>query len=648
MASFPLPQLQETPEVWGPPSTASTSGKSKESVLPAEFRDIPFTPFAKSDKIGRFADWNAVTASLAHADGARAAAAAAAGGDEQQRGTGPIRGAAAGLRGGGGGQAGGRRNDGLQTLGAGASTFTYFHGSDEASFSIVDNARTSGAKRGGGLSQMTRGRGGAARGGAGRGGALGGAASRGAIAGRGGRIMTQRGGGPAGGFGGRGGRRPGWRDWDRPQRTREPSVAVGPDWETVEEIEFARLSKLRLDVSEGQDISSFGTLFEYDRSYDRITSVRFDKPLQPMERVRYNPTTSDDPVLQELASQPAKPLHDGSQGPPTRIFVTDSILAMLMCATRSVYPWDVVITRDENGNIFMDKRDGGAFDFVSVNENAADPPTEAEAKEGETIRDKAQLINTPGNLSLEATYINQNFAFQVVNEKKPHSMPDGPNPFYDQSTEKEQLASCGYRYRKFDLSTPDRDVELVVRTELDAVLVSTAKGQPNQYITIKTLNEFDSRAQGAGGAPDWRTKLDSQRGAVVATEMKNNGAKLARFAVQSVLAKADNMKMGYISRVSPRDASRHVILGTQWYKPREFAAQINVNFSNGWGIVRTIADLVSKPKEGEDGTGPAKFVLAKDPNKTVVRLYRVPLNWPADEEDEGILLNDAEASVNAA
>jgi translation initiation factor 3 subunit D len=38
--------------------------------------------------------------------------------------------------------------------------------------------------------------------------------------------------------------------------------------------------------------------------------------------------------------------------------------------------------------------------------------------------------------------------------------------------------------------------------------------------------------------------LASQRGAVVATEMKNNSCKLARWATQAILAKADQMKIG--------------------------------------------------------------------------------------------------------
>lgn len=33
---------------------------------------------------------------------------------------------------------------------------------------------------------------------------------------------------------------------------------------------------------------------------------------------------------------------------------------MLMCTTRTVYPWDIVITR-EGDKLYMDKREGGPF-----------------------------------------------------------------------------------------------------------------------------------------------------------------------------------------------------------------------------------------------------------------------------------------------
>src|SRR5262245_19634265 len=64
----------------------------------------------------------------------------------------------------------------------------------------------------------------------------------------------------------------------------------------------------------------------------------------------------------------------------------------------------------------------------------------------------------------------------------------------------------------------------------------------------------------------------------------------------------------YVSRATPKDPNRHVILGTQSYKPRDFAAQMNLAMSNGWGIVRTVVDLCMKLPEG-------RYVLLKDPNK---------------------------------
>ena len=82
---------------------------------------------------------------------------------------------------------------------------------------------------------------------------------------------------------------------------------------------------------------------------------------------------------------------------------------------------------------------------------------------------------------------------------------------------------------------------MIVRTEVDGVLKSST-GE-DQFVTIKALNEFDSKSH---SAIDWRSKLDSQRGAVVATEMKNNSCKLARWAIQSILADAAFMKIGYL------------------------------------------------------------------------------------------------------
>jgi len=82
----------------------------------------------------------------------------------------------------------------------------------------------------------------------------------------------------------------------------------------------------------------------------------------------------------------------------------------------------------------------------------------------------------------------------------------------------------------------------------------------------------------------------------------------------------------FVSRVNPKSANDHVILGVLGYKPREFANQMNLNLNNGWAIVRTFVDMVMKESDG-------KYVLVKDPNKPLMRLYNVPRD--TFEEDDG-------------
>lgn len=569
MASFSLPPIHDNPDGgWGPSS----------SNIPEQFKfkDIPYAPFSKSDKLGRFADWNDPMS-----DNRQATTGASATRDSR-------------------GVSSRSRREGAQAFGSGtASAFAYFHVDDESSFSLVDN-KAAPPRRG---NAFTRGRA------TGRGSAS--FANRGAQRPRGGFTPGR------GGFQ-RGGRR-GWRDWDKGNRARESSVTISPHWSMLEEIEFHRLTKLKLDVDEVEDIGTYGRIFAYDKVYDRITT-KTEKPLQPSDRIKYNTTTSDDPVIQQLAAKDT-----------ATVYTTDVILSVLMCAPRSVYPWDIVIVREGN-HLFLDKRDGGPFDTVTVNENASDPPQDPAPPNPNNPSEKSTQetpsINSATSLSLEATYINQNFGFQAVIESTAVNFAH-PNPFYGPG-ETEPLASCGYRYRVFDLSaTEDEDIKLCVRTEVDAFLPGHGNPQDGHGLaTIRALNEFDPRAPGAGGAQDWRSKLDSQRGAVVATEMKNNSCKLAKWTVQSILAGADLMKIGYISRVNPKDNSRHVILSTASMRPADFAAQLNVTLANGWGIVRTIADLCMKMPEG-------KYVLIKDPNKPVIRLYSVPMTAFTTEEEEG-------------
>jgi len=267
-------------------------------------------------------------------------------------------------------------------------------------------------------------------------------------------------------------------------------------------------------------------------------------------------------------------------------------------------PWDVVVQKIA-GKLFFDKRDDSEFDLLTVSETSSEPPQE-----------EGNSLNSPRNLSLEATFINHNFSQQVLKNDGNRHKFEHDNPFLDEE-EEDEVAPVGYRYRRWNLGN---DISLVARTEHDAFQA----GAETQYINIKALNEWDSKFS---GGVDWRQKLDTQRGAVLANELKNNACKLAKWTVQAILAGSDQIKFGYVSRMNVRDSTKHMILGTQQFKPMEFANQINLNMDNAWGILRCIIDMCLKLPDG-------KYLIMKDPNKAMIRLYDIPDNTFESDEDD--------------
>jgi len=346
----------------------------------------------------------------------------------------------------------------------------------------------------------------------------------------------------------------------------------------VEEIEFSKLNKLNIDSEpQPEDLKSCGFLEAYDKQYDRITS-RTEKTLERSNRPFYNPTTSDDPILKELSDKGT-------------VFATDGIISHLMACTRSVAPWDLIITKSENKIVF-DKRDGSLFDVVTVNETALEPPVD------------------DGSLSREATFINQMFSEQVRKKDKAAQTFESSHPFHNDADR--PPAAVAYKYRKWQLG----DNTLIVRCEIDGITDN------NNYLTIKALNEFDLKTS------DWRKAIDSQRGALLATELKNNSMKLAKWTAQAFLSGTHSFKLGWVSRASQKDNYNHVILGAQDYKPKEFATQINLNFRNSWAVLKYFIELLKKQPDG-------KYVLMRDTERHILFLYSIPANsapTPANQE----------------
>jgi len=377
-----------------------------------------------------------------------------------------------------------------------------------------------------------------------------------------------------------------WQQPGRPRygdnamnRKREPSIHVKEDWKVIEEIEYAALNKLSMDAEPShEDLYEAGTLEYYNPIYDRITT-KSDTILERTDRAFFNVTTSDDPIIRQLSMEGAG-----------TVFATDAILTHLMSTTRSVYPWDIVVQR-VGSKLFFDKRDGAFFDFLTVNETSIDPPMD----------DPRDPVNSASALMREATFINQNFTQQILNSKNEPVQLKHPNPF---QSEGQAVASVGYKYRKFNLGN---DIVVVARCEVDGVSQIKGKAAP---ITIKAVNEFDPRG-------DWKKRIDAQRGAVVLTELKNNANKFAKWILQSTLAGTETIKLGFVPRVSAKDYATHQILATQDWKPRELATQMQLSFKNAWAVLKKIVEVCMQQPNG-------KYILVKDPERPMIRLYSVP------------------------
>lgn len=186
---------------------------------------------------------------------------------------------------------------------------------------------------------------------------------------------------------------------------------------------------------------------------------------------------------------------------------------------------------------------------MTVSETAADQP-----------QDEDKHINSPNNLALEATYINHNLSQQVLRMNEERHVFKDPNPFIE--GDEGEVASVAYKYRKWDLGN---GINLIIRSEIDAI--TTGANDEKVFLNIKALNEWDSKVQiiilfikrkkknlenkflylmKYNNGLDWRQKLDSQPGAVLAAEIKNNGCKLAKWTVCSLLSGVDQIKFGYV------------------------------------------------------------------------------------------------------
>lgn len=123
------------------------------------------------------------------------------------------------------------------------------------------------------------------------------------------------------------------------------------------------------------------------------------------------------------------------------------------------------------------------------------------------------------------------------------------------------------------------------------------------------------------------TKFNNQRGAIVAAEMKKNLNKLSRWTVESILSGAANIKIGFVSRQTPRTIPSTLSLVLSARYLHNLPARSTLRLQMVGGIVKSIVNIVAALDDG-------KYVLMKDPNAPIIKIYSVPLNTFEEEDND--------------
>ena len=378
---------------------------------------------------------------------------------------------------------------------------------------------------------------------------------------------------------------------------REPSIQIRGEWTLVTELGKQHFDKQTLDPGEAEDLKVLTKVRTYNGVLDTLQvkkPILLDTATIPVVYTNTS-STSEDTVMKDMIA-------NATSG----VFITDIILATIMTSLRANHPWDILITK-EGDKIIFDKQPNSTLEMMTVNENA-NPESLPEEDERE------DSINCQRELAKEALRVNRLFRIRATTgDLCPEGVETHPDDL--QAEAERNCAYVGYKYRKWTLPAAGASPALpvIVRTEYDAYLRNT-----DEFILLRAVNEYDGRITGS-----YRQKLENNKGQLISTEAKNNACKLSKWAIQAQLAGLNGIRLGFISRQEPRSNTKHVLLGVVPCLTASFIGQLNLNYSNCWGVFRYIVELMRSQPNG-------KYYLLKDPNRPMVRLYRVPAETQTD------------------
>lgn len=355
---------------------------------------------------------------------------------------------------------------------------------------------------------------------------------------------------------------------------RDQTVSIRSNWSMIAELSKPNNDKLSFEPGVAEDISQYGSILTYKRSQDTSVSALSPKILNTKvaeSRAFISSTASADPLLEALKDRAS-------------VFITDTVLVTIMTMNRSVYPWDIQVTKS-NGKIVFDKSEDSSLEQLTLNEN--NPEHMPDEDEPETS------INNPKRLAEEAQRVNRAFFLSSIAE---------PSVEFGANFNEENLP-IAVKYRKWQLS---ESFGVLVRTEIDSVI---EENDNKVLIKLFAVNEYDAKITGG-----YKEKLETKKGQIFANEIKNNSCKMSKWALKAYLAGVEFVKIGYVSRANPNVNDRHLLLHVQKIRTKDLMQDLNLSHANGWGVFRAVVEIFKNQPDG-------RYVMVKDPLKPVVKIY---------------------------
>ena len=389
------------------------------------------------------------------------------------------------------------------------------------------------------------------------------------------------------------------------------SLLVRDKWSVLNNIPLSSLERNSEQnvVSHVQNVAYHGHLACFDTSYDYVASYK-PSPVKPTSRRHPHVTPIEDEVLREIVMR-------SSKGGKRYIVTNESILSTILTAPRSIFSWEVKITKMENV-VFLDWREDDALaDMFTVDETSTQPPIDTD--EGSN-----QHIDSASSLARESTKLNRDVSQMLLNHKQrtklnlDPSVPRHENVF-DGLGNADLPSSTTYLYREWSMeSGSGQELTLLCRCTIDGIL-KTPQNKKGALLRIFTVNEHDT--------DEWRHKIQTGRGAILANFIKTNACKVARWATMAIVSAVDQVKLAFVTRARHNSSTSHLLLGLETKTPLELAVQINLNMPRMWGSLAILSDYIFQMTEGN-------FMLVREAGKGNLALYDLGMSEDEEGDDE--------------